>query len=130
MVTVYPNNHSNGVLRYPDPGDRNFDRVISDISVIQRKTTLTISDSVETGSPVEIEIVRVVSLSTTEITETTRFEKPVFRVGLLNAVVNIISDTGIFKAVASETTHVSFCNQCFAQVFLPSHCLLSYFMRL
>ena len=39
-----------------------------------RETTLTISDSIETASPVEIKIVRVVSPSTTEITDLTRFK--------------------------------------------------------
>ena len=34
-----------------------------------------ISDSIETGSPVETEILRMVLLSATEITEMTRFEK-------------------------------------------------------
>ena len=34
-----------------------------------REDTLTIPDSIKTGSPVESEIVKVVSLSTTEITE-------------------------------------------------------------
>ena len=53
----------------------NFNRVISDIYVKLRETTLTISDFTETGSPVEFNIVRVVSLSTTEITEMTRFKK-------------------------------------------------------
>ena len=40
--------------------DRNFNRVISDISIVLRETTLTISDFIETGSPVESKIVRVV----------------------------------------------------------------------
>ena len=44
--------------------DRIFNRIISDISIALRETTLTISDSVET-----VEKVRVVSLSTTEITK-------------------------------------------------------------
>ena len=35
-------------LRYLDPKDRIFNRVISDISVVLRETTLTISDSIET----------------------------------------------------------------------------------
>ena len=48
---------------YLDPEDRIFNRVITDISVILRETNLTISDSIET------EIVRVVYLSLTEITE-------------------------------------------------------------
>ena len=43
-------------LRYPDPEDWIFNRVVSDISVVLRKTTLTISVSSETGSPVETEI--------------------------------------------------------------------------
>ena len=47
------------------------------ISVLLRETTLTISDSFETASPAEYEIVRVVSLSATEITEITRcLKKP------------------------------------------------------
>ena len=62
--------------------DRIFDRVISDISVVLRETSLTISNSNESVSPVEFEIVRVVSLSTTEITETIRFEKPIFGVNI------------------------------------------------
>ena len=53
---------------YPDPEDRTFNRVISDIYVVPRETTLTITDSIEIGSTVETEIVRVVSLNTTEIT--------------------------------------------------------------
>ena len=48
-------------LRYPNPEDWIFNRVISDISIVQRETTLTISDSVEIVSPVESKIVRVVS---------------------------------------------------------------------
>ena len=62
-------------LRYPDPGYRIFNRVISDIPVVLRETTLTISDSFEAGSPIETEIVRVVSLCTSEITQTVRFRK-------------------------------------------------------
>ena len=56
-----------------------FNRVILDISVVLRETTLISSDSIETGSPVETEIVRVVSLSKTEITEITRFKKTDFQ---------------------------------------------------
>ena len=59
-------------------GDRIFNRVISDISVVLRETTLF--DSINTGSSVETEIVVEVSLNTTEITETTRFKNPIFRV--------------------------------------------------
>ena len=62
-------------LRYPNREDRIFNRVISDISVVLRETTLTISDSIQTGSPVEKEIVRVVSLTTTEITENNTISK-------------------------------------------------------
>ena len=54
-------------LRYSNPGDRIFNRVISDISVVQRETTLITSDSFDTGSLVESEIGRMVSHSTTEI---------------------------------------------------------------
>ena len=61
-------------LRHPDSEDRMLNSIISDISIVQRETTLTISDSIETGSNVETEIVRVVSLSTTEITEITRLK--------------------------------------------------------
>ena len=43
--------------------------------IVLRETTLIISDSIETGSHVETEIVRVVSLGTTEITEITRLKK-------------------------------------------------------
>ena len=60
---------------YSDPEDRIFNRVISDISVVPRETTLTISYSIKTGSPVKSEIVRKVSLCTAEITETTRFKR-------------------------------------------------------
>ena len=63
------------VVKVPDPEDRIFNRAISDISVVLRETTLTISYSIETGSQVETEKVRVVSLSSTEITEITWFKK-------------------------------------------------------
>ena len=64
------------ILSHPDPEDRIFNRVISDISVVLRETTLTISDSIEAGSAVESEIVCVVvSLSKTEITEITGLKK-------------------------------------------------------
>ena len=43
--------------------------LIAAISVLHREITLTISDSIETVSPVESEKVRVVSFRTTEITE-------------------------------------------------------------
>ena len=42
-----------------------------------RETTLTISDSTDAVSSVESEIMRIVSLNTTEITEITRFKKPI-----------------------------------------------------
>ena len=61
-------------LRYPSLKIGFVIRVISDISGLQRTTTLTITDS--TGDPVsmESEIARVVSLSTTEISEITRLK--------------------------------------------------------
>ena len=55
-------------FKVSDPEDRTFNHVISDISIVLREATLTISDSIETVSAVESEIMRVVSLSTTEIT--------------------------------------------------------------
>ena len=60
-------------LRYPE--DRIFNRLILDISFVLRENTLTFSDSIETLSPVEFVLVRVVSLSTTEVTEITRLKK-------------------------------------------------------
>ena len=65
----------NVTSRYPDPVDRIYNRVISDISVVLRENTLTISDSIKTGLLVETEVVRVVSLTTTDITEITRVKK-------------------------------------------------------
>ena len=67
-------------LRYPDTEDRIFNYVISDISVALGEINPTISDSIETCSPVETEIVSVVSLTTTKITEITQVRKPIFRV--------------------------------------------------
>ena len=51
-----------------------FYRVISDISVIQRETTLTISDSLRQSQQSKPNC-ESGSLSTTEITDITRFEK-------------------------------------------------------
>ena len=65
------------ILRYSDPENRIFNRVFSDISVVLMETTLTISESIDTGSVIEIEIVRVVSLSATEVTEITRFKEKI-----------------------------------------------------
>ena len=62
-------------VHYYAPEDRIFDHVISDISVVLRETTLSISYSIETGSPAETEIIRMVFLRTTEITKITRFKK-------------------------------------------------------
>ena len=62
------------VLKYLDPEDRIFNYVISDIPVVLRETTLTISDSFDTGSPVKFEIVRVVYLSVTKISEITQLK--------------------------------------------------------
>ena len=58
--------------RYPDPAERFFNRVISYMNLVLRETSLTISDSIETGSPLESEIVRMVSPSSTEISDITR----------------------------------------------------------
>ena len=61
-------------LRCQDPEDQIFHGAISDISVVLvvlGETTLTMPNSIETDSPVETVIVRVVSLSTREITEIT-----------------------------------------------------------
>ena len=38
-------------IRFSYPEDRIFNRVISDISIVLRESTLTISDSTETGTP-------------------------------------------------------------------------------
>ena len=62
-------------FRHPDPKRiGSLNRVISVISVVLRETNLTIP--VSTGEPVslESEIVRVTSLSTTEISEITRLK--------------------------------------------------------
>ena len=59
-----------------------FNRVISDIFVVLSETTLTISDSTGTGSPLETEKSTSGVPNTTEITEITRFKKikRIFRV--------------------------------------------------
>ena len=51
-------------LKVSLPEYRIFNGVVLGISVVQRETTLTISDSMETGTPVKFELVRVVSPST------------------------------------------------------------------
>ena len=73
-----------GVFKVWDHEGRILNRVIVDISNVLWETSLTVSDSIETGSPVESEIVRVVSLSTTEITEITRSKKTILGSGNLN----------------------------------------------
>ena len=62
------------LLRYHNPEDRFLNPDISVISVVIWETTLTISDF--TGEPVSLEsgIVRVDSLSTTEISEIKRLK--------------------------------------------------------
>ena len=55
------------LIKVSYPEKRTFNRVISDISVVPKETTRTMSDSIETSSPVESGVVRVVSLGTTEI---------------------------------------------------------------
>ena len=59
-----------------------LNRVISVISVLLRKTTSVFRIRLISLFLMECEIVKAVSLSTTEITEITRFEKPIFRVGI------------------------------------------------
>ena len=54
-----------GGLGYPDHEDMISNRVTSETSVVQRESTLTILHTIETDSPVETEIVRVVPLRTT-----------------------------------------------------------------
>ena len=80
MITSLTIEKSTLRYRYPDD-EIFFYRIISDIFVVRREITFTILDSIETSFPVATEIVRVVSLSTTEITETTRF-KLIYRVGI------------------------------------------------
>ena len=53
-------------LRYPYPEGCIYNRYFSDISVVLRAAILTILGSIETDSPAESEILRVVSHSTTE----------------------------------------------------------------
>ena len=48
-LKVFADEKSKSSLRYQDPEDRVFDRVVFDISVVQRETILTISDSIEKG---------------------------------------------------------------------------------
>ena len=67
-------------LRYLGPEDLFF--LILDISIVLRDTTLTISNFIETGTLVEIEIVRGVSLRATEITAITRCKTRSSRVGI------------------------------------------------
>ena len=61
-------------LGYHHHEDRFLDRVISIISVVPRESTLTISVSTGQSVSMESEIVRVVSLSTTEISEIRRLK--------------------------------------------------------
>ena len=59
------------LIKVAFPEDQIFNHVILDISDTLRETTLTISDSIETFSPSETEVVRVFSLCTIEITDIT-----------------------------------------------------------
>ena len=59
-----------GSLRYLLPKER----FLKSSPVVLRESTLTISHYIEAGSPVEYEIVKVVTHSTTEITEITRLK--------------------------------------------------------
>ena len=85
-------------LRYPDLEDRICNRDTLNISVVLKETTLTISDSNVTVSPVQPEVVRVVSLGSTEITEITRVKNPIFRDPYLKDEIpsyNDLEDTGL-----------------------------------
>ena len=74
MGLLFVSQHEKKVkVSYPE--DKIFNGVISEFTVALRETTFTISHSIETGSPVKTEIERVVSLSTTEISEIIRFKK-------------------------------------------------------
>ena len=61
----------------PDYEDHIFNRVVSDISIMLSEITLTISDCIETISPVESELVASLGTTEMEITETTRFKKKI-----------------------------------------------------
>ena len=52
MLCIRSTSSKGWQLRYPEPEIRIFNHVIFDISVALRETTLTISDSIKTGSPV------------------------------------------------------------------------------
>ena len=95
------------MLRYLDPEDRMSNRVISDISVVLRETTLTVSDSIETSFPVKSEIVRVVSPSTTEIIKITRFKRKNYLQGpnTLN-VMNISLDLNLAFFKSYDMTQI------------------------
>ena len=91
------------VSRYPELEVRILDRVISDISVILTDNTLTNLDSIETGSNVES---KIVSLSKTEITEITRFTKPIVRVKYLKNKTPLIGWLVVLGFNATSTAKV------------------------
>ena len=67
-----------------------FNRVISDISVVLRETTLTISDSIEAGLQVKMQKKkRVVPLSTTEITAIIRLKESDLQGRIPLIIINI-----------------------------------------
>ena len=61
------------ILRYPYPEDR-CNRIITVISVVLRETTPIISDSTGETFSMESEMIRVVFLRTTEISEIARLK--------------------------------------------------------
>ena len=69
-------------FKVSDPQGWIFSRVISDISIVLRETILTVSSFIETGSSLESDIVRVVSLGKMEVTEIARYRKPILWVGI------------------------------------------------
>ena len=91
------------VSRYPELEVRIFNRVISDISVILTDNTLTNLDSIETGSNVES---KIVSPSKTEITEITRFTKPIVRVKYLKNKTPLIGWLVVLGFNATSTAKV------------------------
>ena len=93
------------LLRYPQPEDRVFflNRVISVISIVLRETTLTTSDSSGELVLIESEIMRVVYLCTTEISEITRLKIRSSRFWYLN--VSFTLDCTIHKNITQKINY-------------------------
>ena len=81
MAGLYVSKRFAICLRYAYPEDGIFNLGISDNSIVLWETTLIISDSIlRQFDESNQKKVRVVSLSTPEISEITIFKKPIFRV--------------------------------------------------